>query len=106
MGIREIRVGSSSSLQVMTAGPAILIVRHGDKLIAIRLKSASLVPDVNANLFSVTQLITEGCRLGFTLDEISFSSGCTKLLEDEWPMRLGLEDPCQSEWKQLRIRMP
>ena len=80
VGSREIRFGNSSSLQASGFGPAVLIIRQGDRLVELRLKSALYVPEMNTSLLSVSQLITEGYRLGFTEDGITISSGRTKIL--------------------------
>ena len=79
-GSREIRLGNSSSLQARGHGPANLVVRQGDRLVQLRLKSALFVPEMNTNLLSVSQLITEGYCLSFSKDGISISSGCSKVI--------------------------
>lgn len=78
-GSREVRLGNSASLQAQGSGTVSLIIRQGDKLVEMKLRSALFVPGLNTNLLSVSQLSSEGYRIGFTKEGISISSGRVKV---------------------------
>ena len=77
---REVKFGNSATLKAQGCGDATLTIRQGDGYVKLRLVKALYVPELNVNLISLGQMITDGFKVAVSQDGIALSTGRIKVI--------------------------